>query len=98
MSRDGQEPALDIFEIGETVRRKRKELGYTQHRLAQLSGMSRTRINQIESGQAFDMKLGSIASILDAMGMSFRISDARDSRPVYEDIRKESESDAPGLG
>ena len=51
---------MDIFEIGETVRRKRKEHGSTQHRLAQLSGMSRTRINQIESGQAFDMKLGSI--------------------------------------
>ncbi len=89
---------MDIFEIGEAVRLKRKELGYTQHRLAQLSGISRTRINQMESGQAFDMKLRSVASILDALGMSFRISDARDSRPVYEDIRKESEDGTPGLG
>ncbi len=89
---------MDIFEIGEAVRRKRKELRYTQNRLAQLSGMSRTRINQMESGQAFDMKLRSVSSILDALGMSFRVSDARDSRPVYEDIRRESEDDTQGLG
>lgn len=89
---------MDVFELGDAVRRKRKELEYTQERLAQMSGMSRTRINQIEAGQIFDVKLGSVASILNALGMSLRISEARDARPVFEDIRKESEDDAPGLG
>lgn len=44
------------------------------------------------------MKLGSIISILDALCMTLRISDARDARPAFEDIRKESEDDVQGLG
>lgn len=89
---------MDIFSIGDAVRQKRRDMGYTQQRLAEMSGMSRTRINQLEAGHAFDMKLGSIASILEVLGMSLRLSEARDARPVFEDIRKESEDDTPGLG
>ena len=89
---------MDIVEVGDAVRQRRRDMGYTQQKLAELSGLSRTRINQMEAGRAFDMKLGSIVSILDALGMSLRISESRDARPVFEDIWKESEDGAPSLG
>jgi len=89
---------MDIFDISETVRQRRKDKGLTQQQLADACGLSRTRVNALEAGQAFDMKLSNVVSILDALGMSLRVSDARDSRPTFEDIRKESEDDTPSMG
>ena len=89
---------MDIFDISDTVRRRRKDKGLTQQQLANTCGLSRTRVNALESGQVFDMKLSNVLSILNALGMSLRVSDARDGRPSFEDIRKEVEDDIPGMG
>jgi y4mF family transcriptional regulator len=41
----------DRFEFGETIRRRRQSLGITQSTLADLSGVGRHSITDIESGK-----------------------------------------------
>jgi transcriptional regulator with XRE-family HTH domain len=89
---------MDIFDLGERVRSKRKELGLSQGKLAERTGLGRVRISQLESGSALDMKFSTIALILDELGMSLRVVDAPDSRPVFEEIREEQEYETPGMG
>lgn len=89
---------MDIFDLGERVRSKRKELGLSQGKLAERTGLGRVRISQLESGSALDMKFSTIALILDELGMSLRVVDAPDSRPVFEEIKEENGYETPGLG
>ncbi|MFX4299981.1 helix-turn-helix domain-containing protein [Pseudosulfitobacter pseudonitzschiae] len=88
---------MDIFDISERVRAKRKELGMSQTRLAERTGLGRVRINQLETGNALDMKFSNIVAILEELGMSVRIVDAPDRRPVFEEIREEMENETPGM-
>jgi transcriptional regulator with XRE-family HTH domain len=89
---------MDLFEIGALVRARREEMGLTQSDLAERSGMSRVRISHLESGRAYDMSFGKVTALLDACGMSLRVADTREARPVFEEIRRENEDDVPGLG
>ncbi len=89
---------MDLFEIGEMVRERREAMGLTQAELAERSGVSRVRISHLESGRVFDMSFGKLSALLDACGMSLRVADRRDARPVFEEIRRENEDDLPGLG
>jgi len=89
---------MDLFEIGARVRARREEMGLTQFDLAERSGVSRVRISHLESGRAYNMSFGKVTALLDACGMSLRVADTREARPVFEEIRRENEDDVPGLG
>ena len=89
---------MDLFEIAEKVRTARAERNMTQAELASVSSVSRTTIAQLEAGQAFDMRFSSIVAILDALGLSLRLSDSADSRPTFEDLQKEARDGTPGMG
>lgn len=41
---------MEIEELGKLIKRRRKVLGLTTRELAELTGMSKTTISQIESG------------------------------------------------
>ena len=58
--------------FGETVRELRGIRGYTQAQLAEMSGVSRHTISDIESG-ACDPQASTLAAVLRAMGMELRI-------------------------
>jgi transcriptional regulator with XRE-family HTH domain len=89
---------MDLFEIGALLRERRERLGLSQAELAERSGVSRVRISHLESGRAYDMSFGKVTALLEACGMSLRVADTRDARPVFEEIRRENEDDVPGLG
>lgn len=89
---------MDIFDISEQVRAKRKELGISQTALAERTGLGRVRINQLETGNALDMKFSNVMTILEELGLSMRVIDAPSSRPVFEEIREEIEDETPSLG
>lgn len=58
--------------FGETVRELRDIRGYTQSQLAEMSGVSRHTISDIESG-ACDPQASTLTAVLNAMGMELRI-------------------------
>jgi transcriptional regulator with XRE-family HTH domain len=89
---------MDLFEIGALIRERREAVGMTQGELSLRSGVSRVRISHLESGRAYDMSFGKVSALLDACGMSLRVADTREARPVFEEIRRENEDDVPGLG
>jgi len=53
--REGKSPAaqivFDAADVGIAIRSRRKELGYTQERLAALTGMSPRLLGEIERGK-----------------------------------------------
>ena len=89
---------MDIFEIGEIIRHHRQNRNMTQLELANAAGISRTRLNILETGHAFDLKMNTVLSLFSVLGLSMRVSDSPDGRPVYEDIKREVEHDTPGMG
>jgi transcriptional regulator with XRE-family HTH domain len=66
-----------IQELGQNVRQRRTDMALTQTALAQLSGLSRATINQIENGSIRDLSLSRTARLLDAVGLNVQLSPAR---------------------
>lgn len=84
---------MDIFEIGTEIRDNRKAQGLSQKDLAERAGISRFRLIQIEQGSVFDVKYGTIMSVLEALDMTLRIGSLNAGRPTLDDIRSDREMD-----
>lgn len=65
--------ARDPKQIGNAIRRARKKLGLSQTDLGQKTGLRQETISLIESG-ASSARLGSLLSILSALGLEFQIA------------------------
>lgn len=70
-----------LKELGNSVRQRRTDMALTQATLAQLSGLSRATINQIENGVIRDLSLSRTARLLGTVGLTVQVSPARD-RPA----------------
>ena len=84
---------MDIFDIGEEVKRRRKERGMTQAQLAEAAGLSRGRIVDLENGNLFEMRFGRLVSVLNALDLDFRVGEHNSGRPVFEELRESREED-----
>lgn len=62
---------MQLRELGKIIKSKRSEMGFTQLQLAKLAGLSRTTINQIESGTINDVGFNKLADLLSVLGLSF---------------------------
>jgi transcriptional regulator with XRE-family HTH domain len=62
---------MQLREVGMHVHEKRKELGITQAQLAKLAGLSRTTVNQLESGALEDLGYSKLTQLLGMLGLSF---------------------------
>lgn len=62
---------MQLREVGMHVHEKRKELGITQAQLAKLAGLSRTTVNQLESGALEDLGYSKLSQLLGMLGLSF---------------------------
>lgn len=71
------------------IKEKRKELGYTQKKLYDLSGVSAYSIGKIEQGLA-DPSLSGIKKILDALGLELfvEVNTKLRSFKRKEDVKK----------
>ena len=67
-----------LRELGNSVRQRRTDMGLTQVTLAQLSGLSRATISQIENGGIRDLSLTRTARLLGTVGLKVQVSPARD--------------------
>ena len=62
---------MQLREVGMHVHDKRKALGITQTQLAKLSGLSRTTVNQLESGALEDLGFSKLTQLMSILGLSF---------------------------
>jgi transcriptional regulator with XRE-family HTH domain len=66
-----------IHELGAAVRVRRSDMGLTQGTLAKLSGLSRTTINQVETGNLQNLSLNRASQLASVLGMNLTISEPR---------------------
>jgi len=79
-----------LFEIGTNIRRERKRRNMTQFQLAELLGMSRTTIGQIENGTVQDIGVRKLIRILEVLDLELRVRPAG-APPTLEELRAEDE-------
>lgn len=63
---------MNIDDLGDIIRRRRKELGVQQQRLSELADVSVHTVSNIESG-AGNPTLASLTSVLDVLGLELTI-------------------------
>ena len=64
----------ETTEIGLLIRKKRIELGMTQYRLANVSGVGTRFISELENGKP-TAQLGKVLDMLHVLGLDMSISD-----------------------
>jgi transcriptional regulator with XRE-family HTH domain len=70
---------MNLASIGQLVHERRTALGLSQARLAAMSGLSRSTINQLENGSLIDLGVAKLIVLLDLLGLSLD-ADARKGR------------------
>jgi len=73
---------MNILDIGETVRRLRKERGMTQQDLAQKAHISRATLSKLENGHIAQISIVTLNDILNHLGHEL---DIRPSNPFAQD-------------
>ena len=61
---------MNLADIGQLVHARRQALGLSQARLALMSGLSRTTINQLETGSLVDLGAAKLIALLDLVGLN----------------------------
>ncbi len=61
---------MHFFEFGAAVRDARTARGLTQSRLAEMAGLSRVTVNQIENGAASDIGVKKMTKLMALVGLS----------------------------
>jgi len=74
-------------DVGEKIKKRRKELGWTQERLSQVSGISRSKISQLEQGTLEELGFRKVLRVLTALGLSFNIVRV-DPTPRLDELQK----------
>ena len=74
---------MSLESIGASIRRARLVKGLTQAQLADLTGLSRTTINQVERGRVADLGIRKIVAVADRVGLVVGVSPA--ARPMSPD-------------
>lgn len=72
-------------EIGDAVSENRKVLGYTQQRLAELTGINKTTISEIENGR-FTGSFDIFERLLDSVGLQFDVIPKQHKLPDWDEI------------
>ena len=63
---------MNLISIGTAVRGRREELGLTQSRLAQLSGLSRQTLVGLENGSLNDLGVNRAGQVLAVLGLAMQ--------------------------
>jgi transcriptional regulator with XRE-family HTH domain len=75
---------MQLREVGMHVHDKRKEFGISQAQLAKLAGLSRTTVNQLESGALEDLGYAKLNQLLGILGLSFDAKEKRMKSPALK--------------
>lgn len=80
-----------LFEIGQQIKQARKQRKLSQAELAQMLGMSRTTIGQIESGTVQEIGVRKLIRILETLKLELRVRVAGQP-PTLDELREEGEN------
>lgn len=64
---------LDTRELGNVIRKRRRELGYTQAFLASYAGVSASFLSELENGKE-TIQVGKMIDVLSLLGMDICLS------------------------
>ena len=82
--------AFMLFEIGRHIRNERKRRKMSQATLANMLGMSRTTIGQIENGNIQDIGIRKLLRILEVLDLEIRIRKAG-MPPTLDELREDDD-------
>lgn len=75
-----------LRDIGRSVREARTRVGITQRQLATRAGVSERLVRFVENGEARNVSIGRLISILDQLGLDLRVGDGGCTEtPVAQD-------------
>jgi transcriptional regulator with XRE-family HTH domain len=69
-----------LHELSALVKRQRGEMGLTQERLAELVGLSRATINQLETGKISNLSLTNAEQLANVLGFGLGVTGVQKSR------------------
>jgi transcriptional regulator with XRE-family HTH domain len=69
-----------LHELSSLVKRQRGEMGLTQERLAELVGLSRATINQLETGKISNLSLTNAEQLANVLGFGLGVTGVQKSR------------------
>lgn len=75
---------MQLREVGMHVHDRRKEIGISQAQLAKLAGLSRTTVNQLESGALEDLGYTKLNQLLGILGLSFDAKERSKKSPALK--------------
>lgn len=75
---------MQLYEIGQSVARRRAELDLTQAQLAKLSGLSRFTVNQLETGKVKDLGINKLISLLTVLGIELTASPRPEQKGLFK--------------
>lgn len=84
---------MDLTQIGDAIRERRKKLRMTQPELAEQAGVSRARIAALETHKVSEIGLKRLTRVLNALGLDLRVTERNQSRPTLEDLAEEAEEE-----
>ncbi|QKD19255.1 helix-turn-helix domain-containing protein [Mesorhizobium sp. NZP2077] len=87
---------IDLNDLGNEIKNARKQRKLAREKLAELSGVSRARIEALENGRVSDMGFKRLLTLMNIVGLDFRLMTFNNKRPTLEDIMEED--DAARLG
>jgi transcriptional regulator with XRE-family HTH domain len=88
---------MDLFDLGELIKKTRRAQKLTQSELVRRAGVSRARLEALENGRISDIGFKKLMRVLNALGLDLRSTQLNDSRPTLEDLLQEEEN-APRVG
>lgn len=83
---------IDLNDIGNEIKNARKQRKLTREKLAELSGLSRARIEALENGRVSDMGFKRVLTLMNIVGLDFRLTTFNNKRRTLEDIIEEDDS------
>lgn len=79
-----------MFVLGNKMRLARKEKKLTQAQVAEMAGISRKTLGQIETGTVADIGIRKVARVLEVLGLELTVRPAG-APPTLEELQKENE-------
>lgn len=77
-----------LFQIGENIRKERKQRKISQEKMAKDLGMSRTTISQIESGTVQEFGVRKLIRMLEYLNLELRVRQAG-APPTLDELREQ---------
>lgn len=81
---------LEPNNLGENLKRLRRDCGLTQGAAATAATLSRSRLAAIESGRATNLELGTLQKLLDVYGAELHVETRTPRRTLNQILREQA--------